>query len=127
MATQEIAMRLAELCRQGQFEAAQNELFAENAVSIEPRETPEFPKETMGLRAIIEKGHKFQSMVQQVHGCTTSAPLVAGNTIAFTLTMDLTMKGRGRVKLEELCAYEVKDGKIVSSNFSTSHRSLFAL
>jgi hypothetical protein len=117
MATQEIATRLAELCRQGQFEAAQKELFAENAVSIEPRETPEFPKETKGLRAIIEKGHKFQSMVQQMHGCATSAPLVAGNAIAFTLTMDVTMKGRGRVKLAELCAYEVKDGKVVSEQF----------
>jgi hypothetical protein len=33
------------------------------------------------------------------------------------LTMDVTMKGRGRVKLEEICAYEVKDGKIVSEQF----------
>ena len=114
MVTQEIATRLAELCRQGQFEAAQKELFAEDAVSIEPYGTPEFPKETKGLHAIIEKGHKFQSMVEQVHGCAASAPLVAGNAIAFTLTLDVTMKGRGRMKLEELCAYEVKDGKVVS-------------
>jgi hypothetical protein len=27
------------------------------------------------------------------------------------------MKGRGRVKMEELCAYEVKDGKIVLEQF----------
>jgi hypothetical protein len=117
MTTGEIASRLAELCRQGQFEAAQKELFAENAVSIEPKATPEFSKETKGLRAIIEKGHKFESMVEKVHGCSTSAPLVAGNAIAFTLTMDVTMKGRGRVKLEEICAYEVKDGKIVAEQF----------
>ena len=117
MTTGEIASRLAELCRQGKFEAAQKELFAENAVSIEPKATPEFPKETRGLRAIIEKGHKFESMVEKVHSCSTSAPLVAGNAIAFTLTMDVTMKGRGRVKLEEICAYEVKDGKIASEQF----------
>ena len=104
MKTQQIASRLAELCRQGQFEAAQKELFAEDAVSIEPRETPDFPKETKGLRAIIDKGHKFESMV-------------TGNAIALALTMDVTMKGRGRVKLEEICAYEVKDGKIVSEQF----------
>ena len=41
MSTQQIAARLAELCRQGEFEAAQKELFAKDAVSIEPRETPE--------------------------------------------------------------------------------------
>jgi hypothetical protein len=117
MTTGQIASRLAELCRQGQFEAAQKELYAENAVSIEPEAMADFPKETKGLRAIIEKGHKFESMVEKVHGCSTSAPLVAGNAIAFTLTMDVTMKGRGRVRLEEICAYEVKDGKIVSEQF----------
>jgi hypothetical protein len=117
MTTEQIASRLAELCRQGQFETAQKELFAENAVSVEPEATSDFPKETKGLRAIIEKGHKFESMVEKVHGCSTSAPLVAGNAIAFTLTMDVTMKGRGRVKLNEICAYEVKDGKIVSEQF----------
>lgn len=79
--------------------------------------TPDFPKETKGLRAIIEKGHKFSSMVEQVHGVTASTPLVTGNAIALALTMDVTMKGRGRVKLEELCAYQVKDGKIISEQF----------
>src|ERR1700731_5276296 len=88
MSTQTVASRLAELCRQGQFEAAQKELFAEDAVSIEPRETPDFPKETKGLRAIVEKGHKWGSMVEQVHGVTASAPLVIGNAIALALTMD---------------------------------------
>ena len=117
MTTEQIASRLAELCRQGQFQAAQEELFADNAVSIEPEATQSFAKETKGLRAIIEKGHKWESMVEQVHGCSTSRPLVAGNAIAFTLTMDVTMKGRGRTKLEEICAYEVKDGKIVSEQF----------
>ena len=117
MNTQQIAARLAELCRKGQFEAAQKELFAEDAVSIEQRETPDFPKETKGLRAIIEKGHKFGSMVEKVHAFDASAPLVTGNAIAITLTMDVTMKGRGRVKLQEIGAYEVKDGKIVSEQF----------
>jgi hypothetical protein len=117
MSTQTVATRLAELCRQGKFEAAQKELFAEDAVSIEPQETPEFAKETKGLRAIIDKGHKFESLLEQVHGCTASAPLIAGNAFALTLAMDVTMKGRGRVKLEEVCVYEVKDGKVVSEQF----------
>jgi hypothetical protein len=117
MSTQQVATRLAELCRQGEFEAAQKELFAQDAVSIEPQAGPDFPKETKGLDAIIEKGHKWSSMLEQVHGCTTSAPLVAGNSIAMTLGMDVTMKGRGRMKMEEVCVYEVKDGKIKSEQF----------
>jgi 3-dehydroquinate synthetase len=117
MSIQQIATRLAELCREGQFEAAQKELFAEEAVSIEPHATADFPKETKGLRAILEKGHKWGSMVEQVHGLTASTPLVAGNAIAMTLAMDVTMKGRGRMKIEEVCVYEVKEGKIASEQF----------
>ena len=117
MSTQQIAARLAELCRQGEFEAAQKELFAKDAVSIEPHETPEFPKETRGLNAIIDKGHKWSSTVEKVHSCTASPPLVAGNAIAMTLQLDVTMKGRGRMKMEEVCVYEVKDGKIASEQF----------
>jgi hypothetical protein len=117
MSTQQIAARLAELCRQGEFEAAQKELFAKDAVSIEQHETPEFPKETKGLNAIIDKGHKWSSSVEKVHSCTASTPLVAGNAIAMTLELDVTMKGRGRMKMEEVCVYEVKDGKIASEQF----------
>ena len=67
MSTQQIANRLAELCRQGQFEAAQKELFADDAVSIEPRESEGLPKETKGLKAIINKGHHWSEMLEKVH------------------------------------------------------------
>ncbi|HEY1165691.1 MAG TPA: SnoaL-like domain-containing protein [Chitinophaga sp.] len=117
MTTQQIANRLAELCRLGQFEAAQKELYAEDAISIEPYETPEFAKETKGLDAIIEKGHKFESMVEEMHGGNVSEPLVAGNTFAFVMSMDMTMKGQGRMNMSELCVYQVKDGKVISEQF----------
>lgn len=117
MSIQQIATRLAELCNHGEFEAAQKELFADDAVSIEQRATAEFPKETKGLKAILQKGEKWASALEQVHGCSASKPLVAGNAIAMTLAMDVTMKGRGRMKIEEVCVYEVKDGKIASEQF----------
>jgi SnoaL-like protein len=117
MTTQQIATRLADLVGKGEFEAAQKELFAEDAVSIEPEASENFAKETKGLRAILEKGHKWESMVEKVHSCSTSTPLVAGNAIAMRLAMDVTMKGRGRMQLAEICAYEVKDGKIASEQF----------
>lgn len=118
MSTQQVATRLAELCRQGKFEAAQKELFAEDAVSIEQHESPQFAKETKGLRNIIEKGHKWNDTVEQVHSCTVSQPLIAGNAFAVTLGLDVTMKGRGRMHMEEVCVYEVnKEGKIASEQF----------
>ena len=117
MTTQEIADRLVELCRQGQYETAHRELYADDAVSIEPYASEGFEKETTGLEAIIEKGHKFSSMIEEVHGGSASDPMVAGNVIAFTLNMDVTMKEKGRMNMTELCVYHVKDGKIVAEQF----------
>lgn len=117
MTTEEIANRLVAYCQKGDFEGAQRELYAKDVRSIEPYATPEFEKETVGLDAIIEKGHKFEAMVEAVHDITVSEPLVAGDTIAFKSTMDMTMKGQGRMKMEELCVYQVKDGKVISEEF----------
>lgn len=117
MSTQQIAARLADLVGKGEWESAQRELFAQDAVSIEPQASEAFEKETKGLNAIIEKGHKWEAMVEKVHSCSASAPLVAGNAISLTLAVDLTMKGRGRMQLAEICVYEVKDGKIASEQF----------
>lgn len=117
MNTPEIAARLVELCRKGDFKSAQKELFAEDAVSIEPQATPGFEKETKGLRAIIEKGEKFESMIGETHSLSISEPLVTDGSFAVVLTMDVTMKGRPRETLKELCVYQVNNGKIVSEQF----------
>ena len=117
MSIQQIAARLAELCRQGQYETAQKELYAEDAVSIEPHATPDFDKETKGLEAIKEKGNKWDAMVEETHRLEVSGPLIADNSFACTLRMDITMKGMGRMDMTELAVYQVKDGKIISEQF----------
>lgn len=117
MTTVEIANRLIELCRKGDFETAQKELFAEDAVSIEPHASESFEKETKGLDAIIEKGKKWSEMVEEQHGGEVSEPLLADSSFAVTMTMDVTMKGGQRMNMTELCIYHVKDGKIVSEQF----------
>lgn len=115
--TEEIANRLAMLCRKGEWETAQTELYADDAVSIEPDETPAFAKETKGLPAIIEKGHKFSAMVEKNYSIKVSEPVVAGNWFACAMSLDTKMKGRDRATMSELCVYEVKDGKIASEHF----------
>jgi ketosteroid isomerase-like protein len=117
MSTTEIANRLVELCSKGDYETAQKELYADDAVSIEPHGTPDFQQETKGLDAIIEKGKKWSEMVQEYHGSKVSQPLVSDNSFAVTMWMDVTMKGKGRMAMNELCVYHVKDGKIVSEQF----------
>jgi len=117
MTTEEVANRLTELCRKGEWAQAQKELYADDAISIEPMATPAFEKETKGLPAIIEKGHKFQAMVEKMHAFAVSDPVAAGASFACTMKMDATMKGQGRMDMTELCVYEVKDGKIISEQF----------
>ena len=117
METKEIAQRLKELCDKGDFQAAQQELYAEEAVSIEQHPTPDFPKETKGKAAIHEKLLKFDNMVETYHSIEVSEPLIAGNSFSVVMKMDMTMKGQPRMNMAELCVYETKDGKITSESF----------
>ncbi len=117
MTTQEIATKLVEICRSADFEKAQKELFADDAISIEPQASPAFEKETRGLQAINEKAKKFNSMVEKIHSITVSDPLIGSNSFAVTMRLDVTMKQEGRMDMTELCVYKVKDGKIISEEF----------
>ena len=117
MTVEQIASRLADLCREEKFDVAQKELYADDAVSIEPNEVPGFDKETKGLKALIEKDKKFRAMVEARYGTTVSAPLIVGNVFTFILTMDIKLKGQDRMTMSELCVYQVKDGKIISEQF----------
>ncbi|HMC87728.1 MAG TPA: nuclear transport factor 2 family protein [Chitinophagaceae bacterium] len=116
MTTQEIANRLTDLCRQGKYDTAQKELYSKDAVSIEPEGSPGL-QTVNGLDAIIEKGHQFQSMIEAVHSSTVSDPVIAGDRFAVAAVLDITLKGMGRMPMEELAVYEVKDGKVVKEQF----------
>src|ERR1700692_1494883 len=115
--TKEIATRLKKLCDKGDFETAQKELFAKDAVSIEPMASKDFPKETKGVDAIIAKGKKWNDMVTKTHSIAISEPVIAGNSFSLALHMDVTTKDGKRMDMTELCVYRVKDGKIISEEF----------
>ena len=114
--TKEVANRLSELFKEGKWEEAQEELFSEDAKSIEPPNVPGL-QSVEGLDNIRKKGKDFQAMVEEMHGGFTSEPIIAGNFIAFAMGMDATMKGQGRMKMDEIALYEVRDGKIVREQF----------
>ena len=114
--TQEVANRMNELFKQFKWEQVQEELFAENAVSIEPPGSPGL-QTAEGLAAIKKKGEDFNNMVEEMHGGWVSEPLVGGKYISFAMAIDATYKGMGRQKMEEIAVYEVKDGKIVKEQF----------
>ncbi|MBD8874509.1 nuclear transport factor 2 family protein [Rhodanobacter sp. DHB23] len=118
MNTEAVAKRLVELCRKGEYEQAQRELYAEDAVSIEmPGLPPGALGDAKGLAAIYEKGRQWGAMVETVHGGSVSDPVVAGHWFSVAASMDITFKGRGRVQMAEICVYRVRDGKVVSEQF----------
>jgi|SRR5215831_8151733 len=118
MKIESIANRLVELVRAGKYEQAQEKLYAADAVSIEPEGLPPGALgNAKGLRAIIEKGRQFQGKIEALHGGSVSEPVVAGRWFSVAWMLDVTLKGRGRTKLEEICVYHVRDGKIVQEQF----------
>ena len=116
MTTTTVANRFNELAQSGQWDQIQDELFADNAVSIEPEHSPGL-QSVQGIAAIKEKGKQFGEMVEEMHGGYSNEPQVAGTHFAVAMGMDVTMKGHGRMKMDEIAVYEVKDGKIVKEQF----------
>jgi hypothetical protein len=116
MTTKDVAKRFNELAQSGQWDKIQAELFADSAVSIEPDHSPGL-KTVQGLAAILQKGKEFNEAVEEMHGGYAGEPIVAGNHFSLAMGMDVTMKGMGRMNMEEIAVYQVKDGKIVKEQF----------
>jgi hypothetical protein len=116
MTTKEVADRLSQLFKEYKWKEAYDELFSQNAVSIEPPHSQGL-QTVEGLDNIRKKGEQFNEMVEEMHGGWVGEPIVGGNYISVAMGMDVTMKGAGRMKMEEICVYEVKDGKIVKEQF----------
>jgi ketosteroid isomerase-like protein len=116
MTTAEVAAKFNQLSKEGNWNKIQDELYAENAVSIEPPNSPGM-QSVEGLAAIKQKGKVFNEMVEEMHGGYSTDPVVAGNHFSVGMGMDVTMKGSGRMKMDEIALYEVKDGKIVKEQF----------
>jgi hypothetical protein len=116
MTTQDVANRMYELLKENKWTEVQEELFSDDAESIEPPGSPGL-QSVKGKDAIKKKGEDFSNMIEEVHGGYTGEPIVAGNYIAIAMGFDATMKGMGRQKMDEIAVYEVKDGKVVKEQF----------
>ncbi len=115
MTTQEIANRLVELCRKGEYGTVYQELYSPQCISIEPKGAQ--VEVCNGLEEMAAKGKAWNESMEEFHGSDIGDPIVAGNHICMTMMMDATFKGIGRQRMDELCVYEVQDGKIVKEQF----------
>ena len=116
MTTQEVADRFNELARQEKWFEIQDEFFADNVRSIDPPNSPYFGY-AEGKSSVRNKGEEFVKKIQEFHGASTTQPVIAGNHFAVARNMDVTVEGFGRIKLDEIMLYEVKDGRIVLEQF----------
>src|ERR1700744_2807711 len=95
MNAQEVANRLVQLCRENKDIDAINELYDDNAVSIESEGSPMAGK-TVGKEAILESTKRWYDSVEQLHSVHISEPLLSDNFFACRMNFDMTFKGQGR-------------------------------
>lgn len=55
--------------------------------------------------------------IETMHNTTVSEPMIIGNHFSVKMSFDAERKDGSDYFLEELCVYEVKDGKIVNEQF----------
>jgi len=115
MTTQEVANKLVEYCRKGDYATCYKELYAQECLSLESAGA--MMERAEGLEAMAEKGKMWNESMVEFHGSSIGEPIVAGNHFSMTMMVDATFKERGRQKTEEICVYEVKDGRIVKEQF----------
>jgi SnoaL-like domain len=116
MTTQEVAARFNELAMQEKWFEIQGELFSDNVRSIDPPNSPYFGH-AEGKTPVRKKGEEFVKKIEAVHSTHTTEPVVGGNYFAVGREMDVTVQGFGRIQINEVMLYEVKDGQIVLEQF----------
>jgi hypothetical protein len=112
---EEVAKQLVELCREEKFEEVVDTLYSDGVVSIEPNGAP--VKEMRGISRIREKALQFNAMIEKRDGVSVSEPLIAGNFFTVLMKMNVEFRGGSRTVLEELCMYQVYEGKIIYEEF----------
>jgi len=116
LTTQEVADRFHELAQQEKWFEIQDEFFAAGVKSVEPEHSRYLPY-AEGKKAVYDKGMDFVRRITDVHKMYTSAPLVSANHFVVERRMDITVQPHGRIQINELMLYEVKNGEIVLEQF----------
>jgi ketosteroid isomerase-like protein len=119
MTTQDVANRYMELEKQGKWVEIQDELYGADIVCIEPEHAASIGMQTVskGIDAIKAKAKAWNDSIEEMHGGYCSDPVVGGNFFSVAMGIDCTMKGTGRMKMDEIAVFEVRDGKIVKEQF----------
>jgi hypothetical protein len=114
--TQEVAARFNELAKQEKWFEIQDELFADDVRSIDPPHSPYFGY-AEGKSNVRKKGEQWVKRIEAAHKLTTTEPVVSARHFAVGREVDITVNGFGRIQINEIMLYEVKNGQIISEQF----------
>ncbi len=117
MTTQEVADKFDQLANSNQWEKIHDELYSDDAESIEPPNATSGLQTVKGKAALKQKSIDFNNSIEEMYGGYCSKPVVGGNFFSVAMGMDAKFKGMDRIKFDEICVYEIKDGKIVKEQF----------
>lgn len=117
MTTSEVASRYYELIQLNKYEQIQNELYAPNAISIEPENDSNLPLSVEGIKAIQQKEGLFFPQVEEMFGSKMSKPIVSNFFYSQMTEMDVRMKGKERKIKGQIGVFEVRNGKIIKEQF----------
>ena len=112
MTTVKVAARLIELCGKGNFIQAQHELYDTDIKSIDPDGSV-----TVGASNMNAKEQRFLDNLEKIHNISFSNPMFAGNYFTVILKMEIEIKNIGYKAFEEVCVYQVTNGKIIFEQF----------
>jgi hypothetical protein len=117
MNTEEVATRLVELCRNGEWRKALDELYAKDIVSVEAHEMENMPAEMRGIDQVRGKTDWWEKNME-VHSAKVSGPFVARDTFVVQFDIDVTDKAsKKRMQMSEIGIYTVKEGKVAREEF----------
>jgi hypothetical protein len=116
METAEIGRQLIALLRTQDFIKAYNDLFSDDAESIDPLDPQ--AKTTTGLQQLIEKERQFLSKAD-ILALEVSDAIYAGEYFSVALSMDFKINDINMC-VDEICVYHVRQGKIISQQFFVS-------
>lgn len=117
MNTEEIANKLVEFCRKGEWMKAVDDLYAKDIVSVEPHAMENMPAEMRGIDQVRGKTEWWEKNFE-VHSSKIGGPFVAGDKFVVQFDVDVTEKtSKKRVQVSEVGIYTVKDGKVAREEF----------
>src|SRR5438046_4569317 len=115
--TEEVATKLVDYCRKGEWMKAVDDLYAKDIVSVEAHAMENMPAEMRGIDQVRGKTEWWEKNME-VHSAKVGGPFAAGDKFVVQFDIDVTEKGSNkRMQMSEVGIYTVKDGKVAREEF----------